>query len=243
MTQAYGYGRSVSDVVPADPDPGPWGLRASDADRQAYLQVLQDAYLEGRLTKPEYDERMEATLSAVTYADLAPLLRDLPVPADLPGPPLPTVQRPREWATGSTTVSGQAPLLALFSEISRDSRWTVAEGQTVVAAFGSAKLDLTQAQVESADTELRANAVFGEVTIIVPGDLEVEVSGVGIFGEFTRKDKRSMPTEPSGRPRIRITGVALFGAVTVRVVDEPVTRTDRVLPPPQGPPAVGPGTG
>ena len=69
-------------------------MRASDADREAYVAVLQTAYAEGRLSKDEYDERMSAAYHATTYADLAPLLQDLPVPAQhLPGPPA-VVARP-----------------------------------------------------------------------------------------------------------------------------------------------------
>ena len=57
-------------------------MRASDADREAYVAVLQQAYLDGRLSKGEYDERMGAAYQAVTYADLAPLLAG---PAGRPG--------------------------------------------------------------------------------------------------------------------------------------------------------------
>ena len=55
-------------------------MRAADADRDRVVEVLSMAYSEGRLTKDEYDGRLENALSARTYADLDQLVTDLPVP-------------------------------------------------------------------------------------------------------------------------------------------------------------------
>jgi hypothetical protein len=57
-----------------------WGkMRAGDTDRDRVVEVLSMAYSEGRLTKDEYDGRLENALSARTYADLDQLVTDLPV--------------------------------------------------------------------------------------------------------------------------------------------------------------------
>jgi hypothetical protein len=56
-------------------------MRAADADRDQAAGVLGTAYSEGRLSKDEYDARLEATLSARTYADLDQVVTDLPVPS------------------------------------------------------------------------------------------------------------------------------------------------------------------
>jgi hypothetical protein len=64
----------------------PSQLRAANKDRQAVVDRLQNAFVEGRLQLHEYDERVALAYSAVTYADLAALFADLP--ADNPiGPP------------------------------------------------------------------------------------------------------------------------------------------------------------
>ena len=55
-------------------------LRACDADRDRVVEHLNVAYSEGRLSKDEYDGRLESALSARTYADLDQLVTDLPVP-------------------------------------------------------------------------------------------------------------------------------------------------------------------
>jgi len=69
----------------------PSQLRASNSDRQAVVDRLQNAFVEGRLQLHEYDERVAAAYQAVTYADLAGLFTDLP--ADNPVRP-PAAARP-----------------------------------------------------------------------------------------------------------------------------------------------------
>ena len=53
-------------------------MRAADADRDGVARILSTAYSEGRLSKDEYDARLESALSARTYADLDQVVTDLP---------------------------------------------------------------------------------------------------------------------------------------------------------------------
>jgi hypothetical protein len=53
-------------------------MRAADVDRDRAVGFLATAYTEGRLTKDEYDARLETALSARTYADLDRVVTDLP---------------------------------------------------------------------------------------------------------------------------------------------------------------------
>jgi Domain of unknown function (DUF1707)/Domain of unknown function (DUF4190) len=53
-------------------------MRASDADRDRVAELLNVAYSEGRLSKDEYDGRLENAFSARTYADLDQIVADLP---------------------------------------------------------------------------------------------------------------------------------------------------------------------
>jgi Domain of unknown function (DUF1707)/Domain of unknown function (DUF4190) len=54
-------------------------MRAADADRDYVVEILSTAYSEGRLSKDEYDARLESALSARTYADLDQIVTDLPI--------------------------------------------------------------------------------------------------------------------------------------------------------------------
>jgi hypothetical protein len=53
-------------------------LRASDSDRDRVAELLNVAFSEGRLSKDEYDSRLESAFSARTYADLDQIVADLP---------------------------------------------------------------------------------------------------------------------------------------------------------------------
>src|SRR5438128_9801668 len=60
--------------------------RASDRERDAVVQRVQDAFAEGRLNDDEFDERSRAALTARTHADLDALLADLPAATTATGP-------------------------------------------------------------------------------------------------------------------------------------------------------------
>jgi hypothetical protein len=61
-------------------------LRAADVDREQVAGILGTAFTEGRLTKDEYDDRLEAAWSSRTYGELDKLLADLPVRATFGDP-------------------------------------------------------------------------------------------------------------------------------------------------------------
>ena len=54
-------------------------IRASDKERESVVDVLRDAYTEGRLTLDEFEERTSAAYASKTWADLRELTGDLPV--------------------------------------------------------------------------------------------------------------------------------------------------------------------
>jgi hypothetical protein len=66
-------------------------LRAADADRDAAVQRLRQAAVEGRLESYELEERVDAALRARTYGDLDLLLADLPGPPSRRARPAPDV--------------------------------------------------------------------------------------------------------------------------------------------------------
>jgi hypothetical protein len=62
-------------------------MRASHADRDRVIAELKAAFVQGRLTKDEFDDRVGRTLAARTHAELAALTTDIPAGADVPSPP------------------------------------------------------------------------------------------------------------------------------------------------------------
>jgi hypothetical protein len=55
-------------------------VRASDADRERVVQLLGEHTGAGRLSLPEFEERVSAAYGARLRSDLQPLLADLPAP-------------------------------------------------------------------------------------------------------------------------------------------------------------------
>jgi hypothetical protein len=54
------------------------GLRVSRADREQAIDTLKAAFVHGRLTKDEFDERVGRALVPLTYAELVALTDDIP---------------------------------------------------------------------------------------------------------------------------------------------------------------------
>jgi Domain of unknown function (DUF1707) len=54
-------------------------IRASDQERESVVDVLRDAYTDGRLTLDEFSERTSAAYAARTRPELRELTGDLPV--------------------------------------------------------------------------------------------------------------------------------------------------------------------
>ena len=53
-------------------------LRASHADREQVIDTLKAAFVQGRLTKDEFDARVGQAFASRTYADLAAVTDDIP---------------------------------------------------------------------------------------------------------------------------------------------------------------------
>ena len=62
-------------------------MRASRADREQGIDALKAAFVQGRLTKDELDERVARALVPQTYAELAALTDDLPAGLTSADPP------------------------------------------------------------------------------------------------------------------------------------------------------------
>lgn len=62
-------------------------MRASDPDRESAAELLREAYVAGRLSREELDERAAAVYSATTWGELRDLTADLPPPTSRTGLP------------------------------------------------------------------------------------------------------------------------------------------------------------
>jgi hypothetical protein len=168
-------------------------VRAADDDRDRTIALLRDATVAGRLTLDEFAGRVERAELARTHGELEPLTADLP-------------------AAGSADV----PLhhRAIFSRLERRGRWELAARSDVLCVGGTMVLDLGQATLHGAVTELRVRNVFGTVTLLVPRGVHVEVDGGGAFG--TREVDLPDTGPVANAPRLRIRTSGPGGTVRIR---------------------------
>jgi len=94
-------------------------LRASHADREQVIDTLKAAFVQGRLTKDEFELRVSQTLTSRTYADLATLGADIPArlvgaryePAPAQAPP---VNKPLLWGAYAVLVAAVGSMVVAF---------------------------------------------------------------------------------------------------------------------------------
>jgi hypothetical protein len=176
-------------------------IRASDQDREAVLQRLQDAFAEGRLDDEEFDLRMRAALTASTSADLAPLLDDLPAAGS--GRPAVTGapgRRPGRFAG------------AYKNSVRRGGRWRVPERFTAVVYKGSGLIDLRAAELTAHVTTVVAVAYKSRIDVLVPPGIRVEMEGFGVSKGWSA-DEEWESQLPRDAPAVHIRGIAYKGTI------------------------------
>jgi hypothetical protein len=170
-------------------------VRASDAERDRTVVLLRDAAAEGRLTFEELADRIGAASAATTRGELERLT------ADLPAPP--------------ATVADVTPVTqsSVFGDVKRSGVWTVPARSRWRTLFGDVVLDLREARVAAPDVLIDAGTIFGDVDLLVPEGVAVEVRARTFFGDVRQEaGGAALPDAP----RIVLTGGTFFGDVKVR---------------------------
>lgn len=186
-------------------------LRISDDDRHRVAEVLREAAGEGRLDLEELDQRLEAAYAAKVYADLVPIL------ADLPGSNVPAVSPLRQPAVGSggTPAKRIDTSIAIMGGSTRRGVWEVGPTHRAFALWGGIDIDLREAVFAERETVIYANAIWAGIDVIVNAHTNVIVEGVGIMGAFDQsRDKVAARIGPDS-PTVRVKGVALMAGVSV----------------------------
>jgi len=121
-------------------------LRASDSDRAQVIDNLKAAYVDGLVTKDEFDARVSQALASRTHAELALVTADLPAaqqrpwPAPAPGnTPADTNVRPGDRAISAIAVFAG---LALVISVSAGPFASPAAFLLLLAGAGSAFVSL-----------------------------------------------------------------------------------------------------
>lgn len=188
-------------------------MRASDSDRDRVADQLREALAEGRLSAEEHAERLDAVYQAKTYAELAPIVHDLPATGGVRPPEAPVPAGGPEVRDDLPPPQAGTPnIVAVFSGAERNGRWLVQPETNVVTVFGGVELDLRQAVLSRREVTINVVAVMGGVNITVPPGVRVTNSVAAVFGGS------SVPPDDvidPNAPVVRLTGYAIFSGVSV----------------------------
>jgi hypothetical protein len=176
---------------------GDESLRVSDADREQTVVSLREHLLAGRLTLEEFSARVEAALGARVGAELARVQDDLPRIGMQPA-------RPGRKAARLTT--------GLFGHMARRGRLRLHRRTLAVSAFADVDFDLREATIDEPNTTMTVVAVCGNIDIYVPAGVNVDVSGLAVFGH--RRDWGNDPPAPDA-PIINVRVIGMFGTIDV----------------------------
>lgn len=154
-------------------------LRAGDADRDAILQVLQQAHAEGRLGVEELGERQDEALRATYTDEFDALIADLPegrqlmsaargpVSANRPSA-LPATGEPER--TTATIMSGRDVVIEPGTRHYRNFAW-----------WGGDNIDLTHAMGPGVVVTMELHAIMAGHDIYVPEGVRVLDDSIAIM--------------------------------------------------------------
>lgn len=185
-------------------------IRASDAEREQTIERLRLAAGEGRLTLEELADRVESVSGSRTRAELEQATADLP-PTDAPAASLPAAGA----SAASTASTAVVPVTnsSVFGDLKRSGPWQLPARSGWSSVFGDVVLDLREARVPAGEIAIDIRSVFGDVELLVPEGVLVEVRGRAFFGDV--KQEAGLAAS-AGAPRIVLTGSTIFGDVRVR---------------------------
>ena len=154
-------------------------LRASDADRDRVIDLLRAAVADGRLDQAEFDERLDAALTARTIAALAPLTADLIAAPGRDGPlAMPLAGAPAEPAAELVTIDGH------HGSVRRDGRWTLPRRLVLRTAWCDVMLDLTSAVRSGPELVIELQVRGGNVELVLAPGMVVDANELAV--RFTR---------------------------------------------------------
>ena len=187
------------------PRPAGGSLRASDAEREETVERLRVATTEGRLTLTELTERTEAAYTSTTLAELAEITADLPSTGGAPA-----------WAVPAAPAVPPPPverISAIMGDNKRAGRWRVDRPISAVCVMGDVEIDLRGAEVPLGFVDITAIVIMGDIKIIVPDGVDVQLSGTTIMGDKSVKVEEA----PPGRrvPVVRVQATVFMGDLKI----------------------------
>ncbi len=189
-----------------------------DLEREEVVQTLCAHYAQDHLTTGELEARFEQVYRAPDRTALLTVLDGLPaIKRKAPAAPLGELRNdaPAPMYTPPRHVTGlrdaEKRYLAVFSTVKKEGVWRAPSIARVRAIMGSVILDLREADIPPDGMEIDAEAIMGEVRILLPLGVGAEVDCTAIMGEVVDRTQQGTP----GLPFIRVHGGTTMGTIRV----------------------------
>lgn len=204
-------------------------IRIGHAEREDVIEKLRVAAGEGRLSVDELTERIEKASAAKTFADLDPLVEDLPVvppSAALGGQPAPMGGQAGavvRTASGAVVPTGNAPgwdiadpliVRAGWEDDRRRGRWQVPPFIRVESTGATVELSFLEVDRAPDHIHIDVAGTMGACLLVVPDGWGVDISAV-TGGWGTKKTAVDQIPRP-GLPLITVRGSLGMSSLTVR---------------------------
>jgi predicted membrane protein len=109
--------------------------------------------------------------------------------------------------------TGRRWIVSVFGDITRRGAWPARDRLSPVAVFGDIDLDFREATVPPGRLAINAVAPFGNIDVLVPDGVQVDVGGFTLFG--SKKVAVAEAPANGSAAAIRVRGFSLFGSVKV----------------------------
>jgi Cell wall-active antibiotics response 4TMS YvqF len=111
----------------------------------------------------------------------------------------------------------------VMGDARRSGRWRLPRRLSAWSVMGDVHLDLTSVVCAEPEIELRLTSVMGDVEVLLPDGIEVELTGFDVMGD-RELVLAPVPRAP-GTPLIRVRAHAVLGDVLVRSAWGTLSRT------------------
>ncbi|MEV7617670.1 DUF1707 domain-containing protein [Streptomyces sp. NPDC089799] len=186
MTQSYEQGLLSTD--------GRARMRAADSDRDGAAEQLRTAAGDGRISPAELEERLEQAYAARTYAELEPLVADLPAVT----------------GAGAETLVLKTHLAA----IRQTGPWVVPPRIVAECKMLNILIAFTQAACRHREVTLEASCGMGTIQVVVPAGWHVRIDPTSTnIGRIT--NRAGGPVDPTA-PVLTVLGHPRTGQIRIK---------------------------
>jgi hypothetical protein len=201
---------------------GKWEIREMGMDQETAIEVLRERYARGGLPLEEFRRLMSLLMVTADPVECQAILDQLPAETRHDG----EVVAMRHVPSNSSSNRKVHRISAFFGEVDRGGvLWDLGPETHVSATFGEAKIDVRMAKLAPGENILRLNALFGEISVIVPEGLHILVESSARFGEvsvpghsiggITANEEFTLGSANTDS-YLRIEATATFGEVKIR---------------------------